>query len=99
MEIHAPGRMGQVEWETLKWIDWYNNRRLLGTIGYTIPAKAEQAFYANLSTRDKAAQLLIKTPSNKSRAVRPCVKSAMPITVASGDWSSPQALLISTCRP
>jgi putative transposase len=37
------------------WIDWYNNRRLLGTIGYTTPAKAEEAFYANLNTRDKAA--------------------------------------------
>ncbi len=22
--------MREVEWETLKWVDWYNNRRLLG---------------------------------------------------------------------
>jgi transposase InsO family protein len=26
--------MREVEWETLKWVDWYNNRRLLGPIGY-----------------------------------------------------------------
>ncbi|MGX0879728.1 transposase InsO family protein [Roseovarius sp. MBR-154] len=25
--------MREVEWETLKWVDWYNNRRLLGPIG------------------------------------------------------------------
>ena len=25
--------MREVEWETLKWFDWYNNRRLLGPIG------------------------------------------------------------------
>ena len=29
--------MREVEWETLKWIDWYDNRRLLGPIGYIPP--------------------------------------------------------------
>lgn len=35
-----------VEWETLKWVDWFNNRRLLEPIGYITPAEAEEAFYA-----------------------------------------------------
>jgi len=47
--------MREVEWETLKWVDWYNNRRLLGTIGYIPPAEAEEAFYANLNSLDKVA--------------------------------------------
>ena len=47
--------MREVEWETLKWADWYNNRRLLGPIGYITPAKAEEAFYANLNTLDMVA--------------------------------------------
>ena len=47
--------MREVEWETLKWIDWYNNRRLLGPIGYIPPAEAEEAFYANLNTLDMVA--------------------------------------------
>ena len=47
--------MREVEWETLKWIDWYNNRRLLGPIGYITPAEAEEAFYANLNTIDMVA--------------------------------------------
>lgn len=47
--------MAQVEWETLKWIDWYNNRRLLAPIGYTPPAEAERNFYADLQALDIAA--------------------------------------------
>jgi len=47
--------MREVEWETVKWVDWYNNRRLLGPIGYITPAEAEEAFYANLSTLDMVA--------------------------------------------
>ena len=47
--------MREVEWETLKWVDWYNNRRLLGPIGYITPAQAEEAFYANLNTLDMVA--------------------------------------------
>ena len=44
-----------VEWETLKWVDWFNNRRLLEPIGYITPTEAEEAFYANLNTFDKVA--------------------------------------------
>lgn len=34
-----------VEWETLRWVDWYNNRRLLSSIGYIPPAEAERRHY------------------------------------------------------
>ena len=47
--------MAQVEWETLRWVDWYNNRRLLAPIGYRPPAEAERAFYADQSRLDIAA--------------------------------------------
>jgi transposase InsO family protein len=47
--------MREVEWETLKWVDWYNNRRLLGPIGYVPPVEAEEAFYANLNTLNMVA--------------------------------------------
>jgi hypothetical protein len=60
--------MREVEWETLKWVDWYNNRRLLGPIGYIPPAEAE-AFYANLNSLDMVAWLLNKPPSGKPGAV------------------------------
>ena len=43
--------MREVEWETLKRVDWYNNRRRLAPIGYVPPAEAEEAFYANLHAR------------------------------------------------
>ncbi len=44
-----------VEWQVLKWIDWYNNRRLLAPIGYVPPAEAEEAYFANVKTLDTAA--------------------------------------------
>ena len=56
--IHRLGpwkTMAAVEWETLKWVDWFNNRRLLAPIGYIPPAEAEEAFYANMIVVDKVA--------------------------------------------
>jgi transposase InsO family protein len=35
-----------VEFATLEWVDWFNNRRLLEPIGHVPPAKAEAAYYA-----------------------------------------------------
>ena len=35
--------MDEVELETLKWVDWFNNRRLLEPIGNIPPAEAEEA--------------------------------------------------------
>ena len=37
-----------VEWETLKWVDWFNNRRLLGPVGNIPPAEAERNFYETI---------------------------------------------------
>ena len=47
--------MEEVEMETLKWVDWFNNRRLLEPNGNIPPAEAEEAFYANLKTFDMVA--------------------------------------------
>jgi len=35
----------EVELETLKWVDWFNNRRLLRPLGDIPPAEYEQMFY------------------------------------------------------
>ena len=34
-----------VEYATLVWVDWFNNRRLLGPIGYVPPVEYEAAYY------------------------------------------------------
>lgn len=47
--------MRQVEWETLKWVSWYNSERLHSVIGYVTPQEAEEDFYANMNAREKAA--------------------------------------------
>lgn len=35
-----------VEYATLEWVDWFNNRRLLEPIGHVPPAEAEARYYA-----------------------------------------------------
>jgi transposase InsO family protein len=44
-----------VELETLKWVDWFNHRRLLEPIGNIPPAEAEQRYYEQLTQAAKAA--------------------------------------------
>ena len=44
-----------VEFATLKWVDWFNNRRLMGPIGNIPPAEAEQRYYAKLEMPAKVA--------------------------------------------
>jgi transposase InsO family protein len=40
----------EVEFATLEWVDWFNNRRLLEPIGYIPPAEYEAAYYETLTT-------------------------------------------------
>lgn len=46
---HGPWRNFEaVEFATLEWVDWFNNRRLLEPIGNFAPAGAEERYYAML---------------------------------------------------
>jgi len=42
------GSLEAVEFATLEWVDWFNNRRLLEPIGNVPPAEAEERYYAQL---------------------------------------------------
>ncbi|MGB5257412.1 MAG: IS3 family transposase [Woeseiaceae bacterium] len=44
-----------VEMATLEWVDWFNNRRLLGPIGNIPPAEAEANYYAQRDALDMVA--------------------------------------------
>ena len=44
-----------VEYATLEWVDWFNNRRLLEPIGNIPPVEAEAAYYAALTPSAMAA--------------------------------------------
>jgi putative transposase len=44
-----------VEFATLEWVDWFNNRRLLEPIGNIPPAEAEERYYAMLDVPAIAA--------------------------------------------
>ena len=45
----------EVEYATLEWVDWFNNRRLLEPIGDVPPAEFEQAYYDGLERQAVAA--------------------------------------------
>ena len=45
----------EVEYATLKWVDWFNNRRLLEPIGYVPPAEFEEAWYRSQQGQAKVA--------------------------------------------
>ena len=44
-----------VEYATLEWVDWFNNRRLLEPIGYVPPAEYEEAWYRSQQGQAKVA--------------------------------------------
>lgn len=53
---HGPWRSFEaVEFATLEWVSWFNNRRLLSSIGNIPPAEAEANYYANLEELKQAA--------------------------------------------
>lgn len=47
--------MQALELATLGWVDWFNNRRLLGPIGNIPPAEAEENYYAQRGALDMVA--------------------------------------------
>jgi len=48
-------RVLPIEWETLKWVIWYNTKRLHSKFGYVMPREAEENYYEALNTAEKAA--------------------------------------------
>ncbi len=44
-----------VEYSTLEWVDWFNHRRLLESIGNVPPAEYEQAYYRLNESQPMAA--------------------------------------------
>jgi putative transposase len=56
--IHRRGpwrKLDDVEYATLEWVDWFNNRRLLESIGNLPPAEFEQLYYRQLDESAIAA--------------------------------------------
>lgn len=51
-----------VEFATLEWVDWFNNRRRLEPIGNIPPAEAEERYYALLDAPAMAAPGAVQYP-------------------------------------
>ena len=72
-----------VEFATLEWVDWFNNRRLLEPIGNIPPAEAEERYYATLDQppwqRDSN-----QTASGKPGAVQTVTHCGFNVIVSAG---------------
>ena len=44
--VHPARTVDDIEYATMEWIDWYNNRRLHSILGYIPPNEFEAAYYA-----------------------------------------------------
>jgi transposase InsO family protein len=57
-ESNGPWRtIEEVEFATLEWVDWFNNRRLLSSIGDIPPAEFEVMYYEAQESSTKEAGL------------------------------------------
>ena len=58
IRLRGPWRnIDAVEYATLEWVDWFNNRRLLEPIGYVSPVEFEEAYYSRKETPAMVAGL------------------------------------------
>ena len=58
-----------VEFATLEWVDWFNNRRLLEPIGFIPPAEAEERYFAMLNDTAMAAYQTKSPPEKPERFI------------------------------
>ena len=56
-----------VEFATLEWVDWFNNRRLLEPIGFIPPAEGEERYFAMLNDTAMAAWINKWPPAKPER--------------------------------
>ena len=47
--------LADIEYATAGWVDWYNHRRLHGSLGWLTPTEYEQAHYAALNREPQPA--------------------------------------------
>jgi putative transposase len=55
--IHKNGPwcgLDDIEWATLTWVEWFNNRRLLRPIGHRSPAEYEIMYYQQTESSNVA---------------------------------------------
>ena len=49
--------LDDVEYATLEWVDWFNNRRILGPLGYVSPSEYEAAYYEDQRSKAEVVGL------------------------------------------
>ncbi len=55
LKVERKRPLDAIEYATLAWVDWFNNRRLFESIGNVPPAELEQAYYDQMEDQAEAA--------------------------------------------
>ncbi len=78
----------EVELATLTWVDWYNNRRLLGRLGHIPPAEAEKAYYASIRNDDSGSlsSQIKHSPGKPGRFMPRCFCVFLPNAARESPW-------------
>ena len=64
----GPGKnLDAVGFATLKWVDWFNHRRLLEPLGYTPPVQLEEEYYRQAAEEEEQALRTAESPMNPRR--------------------------------
>jgi hypothetical protein len=77
-----------VEYATLEWVDWFNNRRLLEPIGHVPPAEAEAAYYAALEKPAALAAWLKPTSLREIRHSSQAAAHSAALKAFRGIWQN-----------
>jgi len=63
--------IADVEWATVRWVDWWNNRRLHSSLAYLAPEEFEHAHYATLNHKLQPVQEPQETPGASDSVSNP----------------------------
>ena len=79
-----------VEYATLEWVDWFNNRRILGPIGNIPPAEYELMYYQQLEESAPRRHDSHKRVSGKPGAIQSISIIVYELTLIGSTFSNPE---------
>jgi len=83
--------MDAVEFATLEWADWFNNRRILQPIGNIPPAEAEERYFLPSRRKSHWRRNSNQSASGKPGAVQ-CEQRAVPGVATPTRTENPEAI-------
>ena len=97
----ALARLDDVEFGTLEWVDWFNNRRLHGACGHTPPTEHEKTYYRHNPAHDQRPEPVLQNrASTEPGAVQARWETAASCAgVIESGWNGSRMVFDMACSP